>query len=236
MSLKLFKPMDNLIKEANKVSQGNLSTTLHLYSGYEFSRLASSFKSMTDSLWEIVDNIKGNSEIISHISSDIDYCNNISISNSEKIGLAITDLYQSSEHQSDISARVKENVENMLRDLDDIVQKVSMTSKISAEALSVLNDGMIKVKNQKESITQSRDAIYNTSTAIKGLADKSDKMGKIIDIIRNIAGQTTLLALNASIEAARAGEHGKGFSVVASEIKKLAEESTHSVKTIDTLI
>jgi methyl-accepting chemotaxis protein len=71
-----------------------------------------------------------------------------------------------------------------------------------------------------------------TNGTVRGLADAADKIGKVIDMINDIAGQTNLLALNATIEAARAGEAGRGFAVVASEVKNLASQTAKATEEI----
>src|SRR5262249_29590956 len=74
--------------------------------------------------------------------------------------------------------------------------------------------------------------IEATSVTMRGLAEAAEKIGSVVSIINRIAAQTRLLALNATIEAARAGEAGKGFSVVASEVKALADQTAHATQEI----
>src|SRR5205823_6918396 len=81
-----------------------------------------------------------------------------------------------------------------------------------------------------------RQSSSGLADAIQELAQKSGRIGGIVETITGIAGQTNLLALNAAIEAARAGEQGRGFAVVAEEVRKLAEESQHAAASIASLV
>ncbi|WP_413789081.1 methyl-accepting chemotaxis protein [Bacillus kandeliae] len=106
---------------------------------------------------------------------------------------------------------------------------VEQTSKISMDGEQVIH----KVTEQMSSINEN---VMGLANVVAGLNERSSEIGKINDVITDIAAQTNLLALNAAIEAARAGEHGRGFSVVADEVRKLAEQSANSAEQINSLI
>lgn len=101
---------------------------------------------------------------------------------------------------------------------------------------SQVDDGLATMGNLLESLAQIRTGMQKITAQVDTLENNASKIQDIAGWVKNIADQTNLLSLNASIEAARAGEHGKGFGVVAAEVKKLAEQTRHSVDSITELI
>lgn len=97
-------------------------------------------------------------------------------------------------------------------------------------------EGQTSIKEIQDIINVMEKEIINTATSIESLSERTKDIKGIVNVINDIANQTNLLALNASIEAARAGEHGRGFSVVAEEVRKLAENTAESTKSIEQLI
>lgn len=126
---------------------------------------------------------------------------------------------------------------NEMADMSARIESDSISvSKFSAGVLDIARIGETKVQDTTKAVQMLANQVHNMEKKIGELNESSKKIQGVLDVIKGIAEQTNLLALNAAIEAARAGEHGRGFAVVAEEVRKLAENSSHSVTEIGTIL
>ena len=114
--------------------------------------------------------------------------------------------------------------------------ELSLVSNLSRQTMNHAEMGGKAVKNTVNQMNSISESVIESNEMIKSLNAHAKTVSTILNVITAIADQTNLLSLNAAIEAARAGEHGRGFSVVAEEVRKLAEQSQSSAKDIDTIV
>ncbi len=155
-----------------------------------------------------------------------------------------------SSHIADVIEEVASGANHQVKGVntasDVIMQMSDSLSQVAANSEQVteqINDSLEKANHGSKSISTAgcqmnsiHENVQDLSKVVKGLGQRSQEIGKIIEVISGIAAQTNLLALNAAIEAARAGEQGKGFAVVANEVRNLAEKSAESTLQISQLI
>lgn len=221
---RIVQPINHVAEGLRDIANGdgNLTARLEVIGHDEVSELAQWFNQFLDSIHQLVVDIKTCASTL-----------NVAANES---GLQIADVKAVS-HQQEQSI---DNVNDLITTMTDIAHQTSSecqessTTIMKTEAYSKEGISLISVTvNEVSSLNQS---LSESSQSMKSLELESENITKILDVIRSIAEQTNLLALNAAIEAARAGEQGRGFAVVADEVRTLAQRSRGATEEIDTVL
>ncbi|MEG0773033.1 methyl-accepting chemotaxis protein [Clostridium sp.] len=225
------------IKEAlNKMAQGDLNITLSIQSKDEFEEIAKAINEFSTKCGDTIRVIKDTSSKLVEDSESLSAVSEEMAASSEMVSSSVEDVTNSSSYQAEEVLSMDNNLKgfgikineavNAVNGINSRVQNVNSKAIISSEDLSVLD----------KSIKDISGAFNVVSDKINELSMNLSQVNEITGLINSIAEQTNLLALNAAIEAARAGDAGRGFSVVAEEIRKLAEQSKESSEGINKLI
>ncbi|MEI0602688.1 methyl-accepting chemotaxis protein [Brachyspira alvinipulli] len=207
----IMKNLNLCVNLSSNISKGNLKIEIDeklLNQKTEFAELLKSFKNMSDNLRDIISKV---------------------LQSSDRISTAATEI---SNGNDDLSNRTEMQASS-LEQTASSMEEIASTIKSSADN-SVYGNEMMK--DSEISVREAGNIIEETTSNIELVYEASNKITDITKIIEGIASQTNILALNASVEAARAGEQGKGFAIVASEVRNLAQTSQSSVKNITLLI
>jgi methyl-accepting chemotaxis protein len=248
------RPMSKLGRYARQISAGEVSEKITLVSGDEVGMLADAFDQMHLNfigLAEQAQNIAGGDlsqqvvfpgpfgQAIDTMVTNLREMTGQSQGAASRIGSSSNEIVAAAQEQASGAAQQAASVSETTATMEElstaarqIAENSSAVTAVAEETLKSAEEGQELMEESTESMALIRNKTEESAEKILNLGKKSQQIGEIIDIINEIAIETKMLSLNAAIEAAKAGEAGKGFSVVAGEIRRLAEDVVKSTGTI----
>jgi len=218
----ITQPLAQAVQSAQRVAQGNLTQAIITDRKDEAGQLLMALSDMQGGLKSTLLEISNASDQLA--------------SAAEELSAVTDESTRSLTRQNDEIQQAATAVNQMTAAVDEVARNAVSTSEASGQATAEADDGRLQVDQAVSGMSSMVSEINDSTQAVVDLAAQVREIAKVVDVIRGIADQTNLLALNAAIEAARAGEQGRGFAVVADEVRALAHRTQTSTVDIENMI
>ncbi|ELQ17987.1 methyl-accepting chemotaxis protein [Pseudomonas fluorescens BRIP34879] len=218
----ITQPIALALEAAETIAEGNLTRPINVDGTDEAGRLLLAMQKMQEKLRDTLMRISGSATQLASAAEELN-----AVTDESARGLA----QQDNEIEQAATA-----VNEMTSAVEEVARNAVSTSEASKNATASAGDGRDLVQETVNAIERMSGDVQSTADLIGNLAEESRDIGKVLDVIRGLADQTNLLALNAAIEAARAGEAGRGFAVVADEVRALAHRTQQSTSEIERMV
>ncbi|MFA0569793.1 methyl-accepting chemotaxis protein [Vibrio gallaecicus] len=216
------EPLTRILSALEGLTEGDMTQRIDIRYNNEFSRVSGHINTLADNLRNILVKLNDASDDLTETASN----------NQRTSSKAQTQLSSQREQTANVATAMTE----MSHSVQEVAQSAQSSLSMVQQVESASDSGRQIMSNNISTINQLETRLNESVSAVDELQKMSSQIGSILDVIRGIAEQTNLLALNAAIEAARAGEQGRGFAVVADEVRVLAQKTTQSTSEIETMI